>query len=328
MSFDYPQLYCLGIVPFIGAPMPIYGGVIPSIVPIVGGNQWVFPSSLGGWDTYLNVFAVGQASFYTPTVQPWYGWSFGFVGTCASPVTLPSGYSIWEFVWMSKGSYNQYLLLSGDENDCLGGRGNKGRNYSIISDADNGYLWYWNNDPDPNSGVSEEWGMCLWLCDTITIPFNFPGTDSWSNPFGPSGPVGDQDFDVGSPTLTPFLSSGCVHLGFYTHEYTGTHGTRIPVGSFFPGSIPFGLMCHRLPHGWGPFTNIMLALVPTFNHTPGPYPACMWGSTNAAKSVAVPFPPDPGLYCAEIWFSSLATGKDPTNNAAYPPSAGYKATYF
>ena len=105
---------------------------------------------------------------------------------------------------MNKGPNNQYVLLSGDELDCLGGPGNKGRNYSLISDADNGYYWFWNN---ACSGAAQEWAMCLFVCDTVTIPVNAPSN---------SGPFAAYGFDVGSPTVTPLLSSNCIMLGFMT----------------------------------------------------------------------------------------------------------------
>ena len=70
MSFDYPVLFCTGAVPHSGSPAPTYGGNIPSSVPIVGGHAWLFPSSMGGWDAYLNVFSVGAASWVIPSTAP------------------------------------------------------------------------------------------------------------------------------------------------------------------------------------------------------------------------------------------------------------------
>ena len=46
MSWDYPVLHCNGTVPHSGPPMPIYGGAVPSMVPIIGNNALIFPSSM------------------------------------------------------------------------------------------------------------------------------------------------------------------------------------------------------------------------------------------------------------------------------------------
>jgi hypothetical protein len=315
MSCDYPSLYCNAIVAHSGPPMPIYGGALPSAIPGIGGNNWVFPSSAGGFGAYLNLFATGTASWIIPSTSPYYGWLFGFTfGSVAA--TLPSNYSFWQFQWVNKGPFNQYQLLSGHEYDCLGGSGNKGRNYSIISDADNGYLWYWNNTC---GGAGLEWCMCLWVQDTITMPVN-------ANAFVTDGPYAASGFDLGIATIVPNLSSGCFNLGFATLDYTDLVGdTRIALASFafWPCIGPYGQNGYRIPHGWDLLSNTFLGLNFLFTHAPGPgFPSPMWGTTNGGFSAWYPFPPDPGLNCAEIRWSTYNLGK------GKPMSASFMTCFF
>jgi hypothetical protein len=323
MSWDWPYLYATGMVPHTGAPMPIYGGTTPTTVgTVVGGQNWLFPSSYAGWDGYLNIFATGVASFFVPSTSPFYGWQFGFVlGTnipCASAITISSYNSIWEFVWSSNFNApppgNQYCLLSGNEIDCLGGRGNRGRNYSLISDSDNGYLWYWGNT---GAGVSEEWDMCIFVCDAVTVPVNVPGAPNAANPFA------GYSFDVGSPTLMPYQTTGCVQIGFMMEDYAN------------PGGIGVGLACvlvipvhykstYRIAN-IDPVTNIFLGLTGLFTagYTPG-YPACMFGTTTGGHTLLLPLPLNPSLVGAEFHYFSLqgnAPGK-------LKPSAAYMVTFF
>jgi hypothetical protein len=317
MSFDYPVLFCTGVVPHTGFPMPIYGGTVPTTVAIVGGRGMIFPSSFGGFDGYLNIFAVGGASWTIPSTQPYYGWSFAFIGPCNTAIQLASGTSIWEYVWAQRGPNSQYLLLSGNESDCLGGGGNKGRNYSIIGDFDNGYLWAWLNQC---TGTGVEWSMCLFLCDTISIPYNVPGAPNAANPYAVYG------FDVGTGTVTPYLMSGCVNLGFVTEDWTGLNAGagHIATASFaFWPCIPYGKKGYRVPHGFDLLTNLFLGVSGLFYHVSTfPYPGCMFGSTTGGHSLAVPFPPDPALQCQEIRYATYDLGK------GRPMSASYMVTYF
>jgi hypothetical protein len=302
MSFDYPVLYCTGTVPHSGFPMPIYGGAVPSQVPGPGGFQWVYPSSFGGFDAYLNVFASNSASWLVPSTAPFQGFDFGlFFGCGASVITVPSSDSIVQGAWDAYGPFGQYMMVSNSEVDCMSqGGSNKGRNYSVVNDADNGYLWYWLNGCN---GQRNEFAMCLWVCDTVSIPINVPGTTLASNPFAPFG------FDVGVGTLTPFLSSGCENLGFMTQEYTGSEGPRIALAAFgvLPPSAPYGAKKYRLPHGYDLLTSTFINIAPLFLHTPLPvYPAAVFGTTTGAHSPLVPFPADPILLCAEIKYSTFA----------------------
>lgn len=317
MSFDYPTLYCNGTVPVSGGPKPVYGGVIPTSVPGVGGNGWIYPSSMGGMDGYMNIFASLSASWVVPSTQPFYAVKFGVYWDCASAATVPSSHSIWEMVWTMKGTYGQYCGLSGNEKDCLGGPANSGRNYSLTCDFDNGKYWYWNNT---GSGTDNEWAFCIFVCDAVTIPVNIPGDSSTRNPFNAYG------FDVGIGALVPKLSSNCVQLGFMTQDYTGKGGSRVALASFamWPCIGPYGKSKYRVPHGFDILTNLFLSLSALFMHTPAPsYPACFLGDTTGAHSSSfIPFPPDPALMCAELRYSSFATGK------GQPMSASFMVTYF
>lgn len=285
---------------------------IPNNVPVVGGNGFVMP----GNGSYQNIFAAGGASWLLPSTKPFYGFEFGFAWDCASAVTVPSSSSIWDYVWQLKGPNTQYVLLSGDEVDCLGGGGNKGRNYSIIGDFTGGYIWAWLNGC---GGIAQEWAMCLLVCDAVTIPVNVPGGPTASNPFAPYG------FDVGTATLTPLLSSNCVSLGFMTEDGSGIGGNRIVLAAFalWPCVGPYGKRNFRMPHGFDVLTQMFLNLAPMFLHTPAPgYPGCMFGTTTGDHSAFVPFPADPALMCAEIRYSSYGLAK------GAPMSASYMATYF
>lgn len=316
MSFDYPALYCTGQVSHHGLPMPIYGGAVPTSIPVLGVSGFLFPSSMGGFDAHLNIFAAAAASWIIPSTQSFYAYDFAFVWDCASAFTVPSAYSIWEHVWVQKGPANQYLVLSNDEIDCLGAPGNKGRCYSLPNNYDGSYLMYWHN---ACNGVGVEWAMCLFVCDAVTMPVNVPGTANPTNPYSAYG------FDVGIATLTPLLSSGCVSLGFMTEDGKGIGGGRVVLAAFAgaPCIGPYGKNKYRVPHGFDVLTTLTIGAAPLFMHYPGPgYPACMYGTTQGAHSNCIPFPPDPALLCAEIRYSSFAT------NPGMPMSASFMATYF
>ena len=316
MTYDYPVSFCTGAVPHTGAPQPTYGGSTPSVVPIVGDQNWLYPSSFGGHDAYLNIFAVGGASWLVPSTAAYQGVQFGFNFDCASAITVPSGNSILQFTWNMFGPFGQYVTLGPIDTACIGGSGNKGRNYSLISDSDNGYIWYWNNTC---TGIGQEWVMCLWVCDTVTIPVNAPGTTHASNPFLA------YNFSVGQGTLTPLLSSNCVQMGFMSQDYTGLQGPRMALAAFAfspTAPVPYAKKGSRLPHGYDLLTNIFLNVAQVFMHVPQPgYPACMFGTTIGAHSAFLPFPYDPVLLCAEIKYSTFS----PSDNSS---SAAYQVCYF
>ena len=319
MSFDYPQLFAIGAVPSSGFSHPIYGGALPTTVPVVGGRNYFFPSSAGGFDGYLNVFAVGAASWNIPSTAPYYGWEFAFTWPCASAITVPSMTSIWSYVWQMKGRYGQYMILSENEQDGLGGPGNPGRNYSIYSDMDNGCMWYW---PNGGTGVyGGEWSMGIFVCDTVSIPVNVPGAPNSANPFLAFG------FDVGVPTLMPKNSLNCQMLGVMTEDYTNStpNSTKplILLASIDP--FPTGPINNkgcRLPHGWGIVTNLFANIAPLFQHTTAAsYPGAIFGSTAGGHSQMLPWPADPNLFSVEMFFSTYSLQTKAV-------SAGYMITLF
>lgn len=315
MSFDYPLLYFTGAVSHSGAPQPIYWAQIPSAVPDVGGYLWLMPSSSGGWNAYLNIFATLAASWIIPSTNPNTAYDFSIMWNASSVLTVPSSCSIWEFVYSMKGDSGQYLVYS-CEGDCnkTWWAGNKGRNYSIICDIDNNLLWYWGNGC---SGTGAELDMGLFLLDSITIPVNVPGA-YWGTPYVSYG------FDVGTTCLTPYLSSNNLKLKFMTMDYTGP-SDRIVVAAFglWPAIGPIGKKKYRLPHGWDVLTSLFVSISSTFFHQLQPgYPSSMYGTTFGAHTATVPFPYDPVLQGAEIKYSSWPLTKGSA------PSAGFMATYF
>jgi hypothetical protein len=315
MSFDYPQMYYTGAVPHTGSPAPIYGGALPTSVPVVGGRNYQFPSSAYGFDGYLNIFAVNSGTFNIPSYTAYYGWNFAWTAPCASALTLPSSYSIWMYVFCERGNVTQYCILSGNEMDCTGGKGQKCRNYSIISDTDNGYLWYWQNTCD---GVDSEWIMCLFLCDAITVPYNVPPAAQ--------GAFAAYGFDVGIGTLMPLNSSGSHSLGFMSEDFDNAGGARFVLAAFnAPGVAigPYKKAKYRIAQNWDGLTNIFTgSLIALYLHgiTAG-YPGCMWGTTAGGNSIALPFPNNPLLHGFEIEYTSMDT-------KTLEPSATYMTTLF
>ena len=316
MSFDYPRLFCTGDARVSGAPMPMYAGTLPGKIPLVGGNEMLFPSSMGGFDAYLNLFALAAPSYTIPSTWPFYGWRFAVSWDCASAISVPSACSIWEYTWKTTPNVSQYLVLSSDEVDCLGSPGNKGRSYSMLMDASMGNGWYF---PNNGQGTGAELDMALFVCDAITIPVNRPGTGAMTNPFASYG------FDVGVTTLTPLASSGAAHLGFMTEDAVGLGGDRAVLGALAisPTAGPYGSQGNRMPLGWDLVTRFLAAFSPLFFHRPAPaYPASLFGTTFGAHTPALLIPPDPVLTCLEMRFASY-----PVSGGA-PMSASFMTTFF
>lgn len=321
MTWDYPILFQLGL-PNTGLPGPVYTGVIPSTVAKVGGNKWIFPSSMGGFNAYQNIFATEASSWTVPTpIPPLFPVRFGYNWGCATAnaLTIPSSNSIWLTVWTNKSTNTQYCSLDNDSPACDGSGGNKGRNYSLISDADNGTFWGWRNT---GNGTSAEWAMCLFVCDAITVPVNCPGSTNITNPFVSYG------FDVGAPTITPFMSSLQMSLGFMTEDWANESAGmgRIVLGGMASSggaSGPTGGSNYRIPFTWDALTNALsTTYVNIYVHFPAAnYPGCMFGSTIGANTVMVSVP-TPDFVGLEIRWASM-----PANPLA-PMSASYMATYF
>jgi hypothetical protein len=359
MPWDYPKVFCLGLETGT-LPDFIWGGVLPVTIPGVGGDHgMVFPSSCGGDNQYWNVFAVATGSIVTSLPTPFYIWFFGLSAQCTDPLTVPSNYSIYEYVWNCRPERvtDQYLLISADEYDCsgtvAGNVGNKmGRNYSIIGDYDNGYYWGW--------GSSIELGMCLAVCDIVTIPVNTPGNPGPLNPYNGTNNVNGQ-FDVGIATVTPFASSGCASLRFMTLANQSAGYARAVLGAFgsldgfffpagpiipnvwmWPGPgicqgpwnncIPYGALGWRVPHTWDAITGLMFKIVLVFAHIPMPdYPGYMFASHAGIDTIPLTLPPDPLLLCTELRWSSLQFPIKGfplfPDQPGGPPSASFMATY-
>jgi hypothetical protein len=315
MTFVWPYMYCTGAIPHTGSYSVVYGGIIPTATPIVGGLGYVYPSSMGSMSPYLNVFLVASAVFNISGTAPFYGWSFAWSGPCSGAVTVPSAYSIYQFSWENMGPKNQYLILSGNEMDCTTANGgNKGKNYTIGSIFDAGYYYYW---PNNCNGTDSEWAGCLFVCDTVTIPTNVPGTSHGATPFLTYG------FDVGSGTVTPLASSGLAKLQLMTEDYNKI-GTRVLLAGWrvSGGGLPYGASGYRLPHAWDIFTDFFASIIAVWGHVTLPgYPACQFGTTGGGHSIPVPIPPLPQLMCLELIYCGFS-------GSGFEPSAGYMVCYF
>jgi hypothetical protein len=312
MSFDHPQRFCMGLIPHTGFPMPIYGGTLPTSLPTIGGQGWLFPSSAGGFDAYLNIFAIGSGSFNIPSTQPFYGWLFGWTVPCASAITVPSENAIWQFAWQKLGPNGQYLILSGNEMDCLGqsGLGNKARNYSVISDFDNGYLWYWTNTCN---GAGQEYAMCLWVCDCVILCQNVPGATNAANPYAAYG------FDVGTGAITPYMTSGAMLLGWVVIQWDEECNVYVIIGAFHSNiHVEYKGNKYRIVFDF--LTNFMIGIGFQVPHIFFPYPA-YWGDTAGGHTFALPVPPDPALKCARIIWTGI-------NPIGLKPTGGFEQTWF
>lgn len=320
MSWDYPKVFCDGLTTHYSFCSPIFGAVINSGVPVVGGKGLVLPSSAGG--TYnQNIFFICAGYVTVPGTSPFTCYSFNCMfGDCMYPATVPSSDSIYAFVYTHDNPRNpdQYVCLDGDCPDCIGNGGNKGRNYTIISDYDNGYYWMWLNGC---TGTNTDWGICLLVCDVVTIPVNIPGD--------PENPYAAFGFDLGPATVTPYASSGCVALQWCTLANNGSACgyTRIILGNLGLGPCqtynPF--CCYRITF-WDLVSEITASIAPLTAHTPLPgYPAtCLGTCCGGHTLVPLPLLPDPALFCLEIWwysFQPFLAGVQP----AGPPSAHFMA---
>jgi hypothetical protein len=349
MGWDYPRNFCAGVGDTGTLPDFIYGGHVPGTLTGLNGNHaWVFPSSYQGFDTYENIFAYTTGAVVTSVPTPFTIWSFAVAGTCEGIWVVPSSHSIYEYVWCCRPetSVAQYLNISAYEYDCTGTAGgligNKmGRNYTIDGDYDNGYYWGWN--------TSIEAGMCLLLCDVVTIPVNVPGSPQGMNPYAGYG------FDVGSATVTPYALSGCVTLRFMTQAnqspgylrvvLAALQGLRTPTtpwtwANLFTGTHPQCLVGwsplnhYRVPHEWDLITNIMLGVVGIFAHTPtAGFPAQFFASSVGTYTLPpVGFPPVADAHCLELHVSSLQFAI--SGHPVFPdqpegePSASFMPTYW
>ena len=315
MTFKYNTLMCQNIVPHTGPPWPVYGtSSAPSMAPGYFGNyrEMIFPSTYGGYNAYLNLFAYGTGSWSIASTAPYYGWQFALSGS--NYITLGSQYSVWQYAYEQAGPNGQYALLSGNETDNLGLGGGKGRVYSLLNQT-GGWFGYWANNC---TGHDSSWAMCLLVDDAICIPTNVPGVGSLGNPYAV------YSFDISVATVTPNNQGGGHFMQAMFEDYKTPGKIRgLLAGLMFPGSMAtvYGPAGNRVPHPVDFLTNIFIGLDPFFRATPlAGYPAQMFGPTTGAHTIQLPFPPDPGLKCLDIMFSGFGSG--------IPPTAGFMATFF
>jgi hypothetical protein len=302
MTFNYPVNYCLGLEPHSGPPWVVYSSP----------NGMVFPSSYGGFDPYLNIFAFGGASWNIPSTSPYYGYTFAFVTTPSNFIALPSVQSVYQYIWEA----GQYLVVSGDELDStLKNGAHKGRGYSIGTDNISGYFYFWNNSC---TGVDTAWDMCLLVNDAVTVPVNVPGS--------PGSPFAKYGFDVGVATLMPVLTSNSVLKVMYEDVFNPGTGRALLAASPYNGpAVPYGPVGFRLPHAWDPITAFFAGIwwvwgaIPP-GIVPG-YPAASYGTTVGGHSANVTIPTLPSLKCLELKFSGFST-------AGRAPTASYMICFF
>jgi hypothetical protein len=321
MSWNYPLNYALGTTPVTGPPNSMSYAVLPSTLPsCIRSRPMVFPSSHGVFDAYMNIFAACTLTWTIPS-SSWhlYGLNYAVILASNETIEIPSNCSIYEYVWENTGPYAQYVLLSGNEVDCTGtAGGNKGKSYSVGTEGLGPYFYYFDN---PGTGSCEEWRMCLFVNDAVTIPVNAPGVPSNTNPFASYG------FDVGSATITPLASSGHLYLqAMYEDVHNpGTDRILIAASPWSGPAVPYGPAGYRIPHAWDPVTDFFTGLCFVWRPLPpgiAPgFPAAQFGTTVGGRSIPFPVPPSAALVGFELKFSSFSmNGKAPT--------ASYMVTYW
>ncbi|MFH2001399.1 MAG: hypothetical protein ABIK28_17080 [Planctomycetota bacterium] len=325
MTWPYPLNYVLGVLPAAGAPSPLYMAAIPPSVDVVGGNQFLYPSSFGGFDSDLNIVAMGELTMEIPSTVPFEAYEFALIIDSALPaIQVPSSCSVYEYVWENKGATGQYLIYSGDETDSSGSLGgNKGKSYSVGS-INGTELYYFDNE---GTGSDSEWAMCLFVKDAISIPVNVPGVANSNNPYAPYG------FDVGSATITPVISEGNASLQMMSLDFENPGTSRVLIaGSPWkpaPGepwegpTVPYGSRGYRIAHAWDIFTFFFSYVWGVWVHPISQgYPSYVTGTfASGGHSAAIPIPRDPILISVELKFSSFSLN-------GRPPSASFMTTFF
>jgi len=268
MTWPYPLNYALGVVSPLEEPAPLYAGSLPPTAPsAVAGNALVVPSSLGGFDADLNVFAAAGAFWTIASTLPFYGYEFAYLIAPPSSapsslpvIEVPSGWSIYQYVWENKGAAGQYLVLSGNEKDCTGALGgNKGKSYSV-GGLDGAEAYFFANQGE---GSFSEWAMCLLVQDPVTIPVNRCAAADKANPFAAYG------FDTGSATVTPLASSGEAFLQLMTSDFAnpGTGRFLLAASPWNGPCVPFGPGGNRLPHAFDFFTGFFFGAANIWFHS-------------------------------------------------------------
>jgi hypothetical protein len=333
MTWNYPLNYALGLKSVSGSPGPVHNNVVPSSVQYLAsaglassivGKTIIYPSSYGGFDQYLNIFAVAGGTWTLPSTKPYYGVEFAYTVLPSNAFLIESNTSIYEYVWENLGPHGQYTSISDNERDCsMSKGGNKGKGYAIGQIGDTPYFYFWENKGD---GVYTAWAMCLFVEDAVTIPVNVPGDLSLANPFVYYG------FDVGSATVTPRITDHVWFLQAMTEDYDHSGSIRylladspwykyVPYGTLAP-CVPYGPNGYRLPHQYDVVARYFVSLSDIWQHRPLPgYPACMYGTTTGGHSIAVPVDEDPKMLGMELKFCGFSG-----NGLA--PTASYMVTFF
>lgn len=318
MTWPYPALYTQGMT-HSGSPPGLYNLVVPSTVTQLPGIPSNFtavglgmiaPCSANGFDQYMNIIAGCELSMVIPSTAPYYSMEFAFI-LSGTTLLLESSHSVWQYVWENTGPIGQYLGVTQSNPDCTGTLGgNKGRNYSLIGGVSSPTGGYWANNC---TGGNVEWAMGLFVEDAVCIPTNVSPN--------PTGPFATYGFDVGSGTVTPFVTSGVhsVQGMFESYAYSGHTYQMLACLASSP-AVPYGPLRYRIP-GWDAITDLFVN-TPIWQATVAPgYPGGMYGSTVGGHTGVVPSGPQPSLYGAELTFFGFDIGGG-------PPTAGFTVTYF
>lgn len=320
MSFSYPINYFNGAVSPINPPLNVNYGPVPSSITKLStvpsgfggaGLNMCYPSSYQGFDSYLNIIAAGDANWSIPSTAPYYCFHFAFVFPSTDPLLLESSYSIWEYVWKNTGPYMQYIVHAKDL-DCTSALGgNKGKNYSLIGGFPDAP--HWEHRPNDGTGANFEWTMALLVEDAVCIPANT--CDCFWSPF--------EEFDLGSGTITPNLSSGEFAMQAMYESYAQEGHTYCLLASMPSLSSPviYGCNKYRVP-GWDTLTDFFAGLWTVWAATVEPgYPGILLRPVVGGHSIQVPAGHVPSLVGSEVIFY----GFDRDHG---PPTAGYMVTFF
>lgn len=314
MTFSYPINYFNGTVSPTGAPLNVNYDTVPTTVTQLStvpsgfggvGLKMCYPSSYQGVDSYMNIIAGCDETWAIPSTMPYYSWMFSYHLPGGEPLLLESSYSIWNYIWENTGPYPQYLSMSRNM-DCTGqAGGNKGKNYSMIGGLPAPSDWsYW---PNMGTGGKYEWVIELMVDDALCIPTNVVSS------------IPNYNFDVGTATVTPNLSSGqfTMQAMYQSHAQSGhTYGLLASMPAL-SSPVVYGHNKYRLP-GWDVMTDFFASLWTVWTATvlPGYY----WG-TVGGHSIKLPVGNVPSLVGSEVTFFGFDTVQG-------PPTAGYTVTYF
>jgi hypothetical protein len=340
MNWDYPELVCFKLIPKKAIFPGLYGAMMGG-TPLAGRTQYQFPSSYGGFNGSWNVFTFFEGSFLVPSGIPTgYLWIQGLAGNCTDPITVPSGYSIWETVWCCRPqvTQSQYLSVDGNEFSCWptqAATARYGMNYSFINDGDNGWYWGW--------GTTVEFGTEILVCDIVTLVPNFPGNDGPMNPYAGM-------FDLGVAMLMPYVLGGCEVLSFFSMANQSVGMLRVTVGDLdgfispYTGlpwghGVPYGpANIWRIPHRFGSVMKAMLKnpWIGVFSHQVNAGgPSMLFSTASMGTSAGLGIPPISFLACLTWRWSTVQFAipagvrpEIPSGQPAGPHSASFMQTWF